>query len=43
MKETERELVIGMCRLFEVVEIQKEGVITLWRWDFELNRLVIVR
>lgn len=40
MKETERELVMQCCKLFETVEIEKQGVITYWRWDFELSKLV---
>lgn len=40
MKETERELLMKLCSLFEVVEIDKQGVITYWRWDFVLDKLV---
>ena len=43
MNETQRILVMKLCSLFEAVEIEKEGVITYWKWDFVLDKLVRFR
>lgn len=40
MKEEERELLMKLCTLFEVIEIKKEGITTYWKWDFKLNKLI---
>jgi len=43
MSEEQRKLLMQLCSLFEEVMVEKDGVASYWKYDFDLEKLVRIK
>ena len=41
--EKNRENILNLCRVLGYMTVEKDGVITNWRWDKELKRPIKIK